>query len=341
MSQSSTDTLKVPGATLHYEVRGRGPVLLLIPGGPADAGGFAPIRDVLSNRYTVVTYDPRGLSRSPLECEPQDTTVETFADDAHWLLASLGNEPAYVHGDSGGALVGLELISRHSEQVRTLIAHEPPLTCLLDDAEEHARFAREVYNTYLAEGIGPAMGKFSAWAGLEGDPPEPPVEQTPEMAESMARMQKNLDLFLAHMWVPLLNYAPDISRLRSRSIVVATGEASEGQLAHRAALALAERLETEPTVFPGGHSGIGSQPEVFAERLHEVFGSRQQKDALPSGLSKPARRALAGAGYTQLEQFTHVSEAEVSGLHGMGPKALEQIRAALSERGLSFAGERH
>ena len=62
---SRIDTLKVPGATLHYEVRGTGPVLLLIPGGPADAGAFGPIRAGLSDRYTGVTYDPRGLSRSP------------------------------------------------------------------------------------------------------------------------------------------------------------------------------------------------------------------------------------------------------------------------------------
>jgi pimeloyl-ACP methyl ester carboxylesterase len=71
MNQSPTDTLKVPGATLHYEVCGTGPTLLLIPGGPADAGGCAPIRNVLCDRYTVVTYDPRGLSRSPLDGEPR------------------------------------------------------------------------------------------------------------------------------------------------------------------------------------------------------------------------------------------------------------------------------
>ena len=273
MNQSRTGTLRVPGATLHYEVCGTGPVLLLIPGGPADAGGFAPIRDVLSDRYTVVTYDPRGLSRSPLDGEPRDTTVHTFADDAHRLLAALGTEPAYVLGDSGGALVGLELVSGHPEQVRALVAHEPPLTRVLEDADEHARFAREVYDTYRSEGIGPAMGKFAAGAGLEQDPPEAPVDPTPEMAEAMARMQGNLEFFVGHMWLPLGDYAPDITRLRSLPIVVGVGEASEGQLAHRAAVALAEQLGKEPFVFPGGHSGIGSQPEAFAGRLHEVLGT--------------------------------------------------------------------
>ena len=79
MKPSHTDTLKVPGATIHYEVCGFRPVLLCIPGGPADGGAFAPLRDVLADRYKVVTYDPRGLSRSPFDGEPQDTTVQTFA----------------------------------------------------------------------------------------------------------------------------------------------------------------------------------------------------------------------------------------------------------------------
>jgi hypothetical protein len=57
-------------------------------------------------------------------------------------------------------------------------------------------------------------------------------------------------------------------------------------------------------------------------------------------LSEPARRGLAGAGYTQLEQLTAISEAEIRQLHGVGPKAIGQLRSALAARGLSFAGER-
>lgn len=58
---------------------------------------------------------------------------------------------------------------------------------------------------------------------------------------------------------------------------------------------------------------------------------------LPAELSKPAQRALAAAGYTRLEQLTDASEAELQQLHGVGPKALEQLRRALAARGLSFA----
>ena len=61
---------------------------------------------------------------------------------------------------------------------------------------------------------------------------------------------------------------------------------------------------------------------------------------LPTGLAKPAQRALAGAGYVRLKQFTRVSEAEIMKLHGMGPKALDQIRRALAAKGLSFKEKR-
>ena len=65
--------------------------------------------------------------------------------------------------------------------------------------------------------------------------------------------------------------------------------------------------------------------------------SDEPESDLPTALAKPARRALAGAGYVRLEQFTKVSEADLLQLHGMGPKALEQIRRALAAKGQSFA----
>jgi hypothetical protein len=65
--------------------------------------------------------------------------------------------------------------------------------------------------------------------------------------------------------------------------------------------------------------------------------SDQPQSDLPAGLSKPARRALAAAGYAQLEQLNEVSEAEVMKLHGMGSKALERLRSAHATRGRRFA----
>lgn len=63
----------------------------------------------------------------------------------------------------------------------------------------------------------------------------------------------------------------------------------------------------------------------------------QPETNLPAGLASPARRALAAAGYRRLEQLAGVSEAQLLQLHGMGPKAIEQLRRALAAEGMSFA----
>ena len=66
--------------------------------------------------------------------------------------------------------------------------------------------------------------------------------------------------------------------------------------------------------------------------------SPRRESDLPIELAEPARRALSQAGYWRLEQLTELSEAEVKQLHGVGPKALDQLRRALAALGLSFAG---
>lgn len=62
-----------------------------------------------------------------------------------------------------------------------------------------------------------------------------------------------------------------------------------------------------------------------------------EASGLPERLSKPAQRALAGAGIERLEQLTSYNESALSQLHGVGPKAIEQLRQALHARGLRFA----
>ncbi|MGM0711484.1 DNA-binding protein [Brevibacillus parabrevis] len=68
--------------------------------------------------------------------------------------------------------------------------------------------------------------------------------------------------------------------------------------------------------------------------------AEERESDLPKKLAKPAKRALANAGCHQLKQLTAVSEADVRKLHGMGPKALEQLRRALADKGMSFSETR-
>jgi hypothetical protein len=60
--------------------------------------------------------------------------------------------------------------------------------------------------------------------------------------------------------------------------------------------------------------------------------------SFPKGVSRPAIRALASVGVTELDQLTRFTEAELKVLHGMGPKALGALKAALAARGKDLAG---
>jgi pimeloyl-ACP methyl ester carboxylesterase len=280
MAQQATQvevrTVRVPGATLYVEVRGSGPVLLCISGGPTDAGMFADLAGRLADRYTVATYDQRGHSRSTLDGRPEDIPVSLHADDAAAILAAVGDEPAYVYGSSGGGTIGLELVARRPDLVRTLVAHEAPLMELLPDAARWRSAFEDISETYRAEGAFAAMGKFGAIVEEGGPRYSEEMQQTPpkpEGEEMMARMTGNFDLFIAHEIRQNAGYEPDVDALRRAPtrIVSAAGETSGEQAARRAAVALAERLGVPVTYLPGAHGGWGSDPQEFAERLHEIL----------------------------------------------------------------------
>jgi pimeloyl-ACP methyl ester carboxylesterase len=150
-----SDTIAVPDGTLYYELRGAGPVLLVIPGGPA--GKFTALAELLADRYTVVTYDCRGSSRSSHDGSPEELTVERHADDAHRLLEVVGAEPAHVLGTSGGAIYGLDLAARYPDRVDTLVAHEPPLSALLPDVS-----ALRAGSTRIVVGVGDTSTPYRA-----------------------------------------------------------------------------------------------------------------------------------------------------------------------------------
>lgn len=269
----TSHTLDVPGARLYYERRGTGPLLLMI-GSPMDSTGFAGLASVLADRYTVVTYDPRGIGDSSREDTTADVTPEQQADDVDRLLSALDGGQAHVFGSSGGAVVGLALVTAHPGRVQTLVAHEPPVIELLPDHAQVRAQISDIYDTYRADGAQQAMQKFMAYAGLGEAPGQeagaPRWEPSPEQ---MARMHATTEQFLAHLIRPTTDYRPDVEALRAAStrIVVAGGATSKGQLANRAAAALADQLGTAMVDFPGDHGGFVALPDQCGRVLDQVL----------------------------------------------------------------------
>src|SRR6478752_10700196 len=90
-------SLTVPGARLQYEIRGGGPLLLVI-GSPIASAEFAPLADALAGDHTVVTYDPRGYANSPVDDPDAQSAVEQRADDVKAILDDLCAESVDVFG---------------------------------------------------------------------------------------------------------------------------------------------------------------------------------------------------------------------------------------------------
>ena len=266
---TTTHTLAVPDAQLHYEVRGSGP-LLLVMGAPMAAAYFAPVADVLADDFTVVTHDPRGIAGSRLHDPEQDSTPELRADDVAALLDALGAESADVLGSSGGAITGLALVERHPARVRTLVAHEPPVLELLPDAAEQRAAVDDMIETFHRDGLGAAWAKFMASAGFdtdsEGAPTAPPGEPSEQDLADSAR-------FFAHELRPTTRYVPDIAALTAAParIVIGIGAESGGLSTYRTSTELARLLGTAPVEFPGDHGGFLGQPVEFAEVLRKVL----------------------------------------------------------------------
>ena len=283
-----TRTLDVPGAKLTYDVRDGGtsdaPALFLI-GSPMAAAGFGTLAGHFPDR-TVMTYDPRGSERSVKTDPASRVTPDDHADDLHRLIEALGAGPVDLFASSGGAVNALALVARYPDDVRTLVAHEPPLASILPDREHAMAAARAINETYERSGWGAGMAHFIAVVSHQG-PMTAEFASQPAPDPAMFGMPteddgSRTDPMLGSNMVTCTHYEPDFDALRAAStrIVLATGAESNGEMAARGAITVAERLDRAPVVFPSNHGGfLGGEygqtgdPDGFAAKLREVLDS--------------------------------------------------------------------
>lgn len=286
MTEPLTHTLEVPGAVLAYDIRRNDastePALLMI-GSPMGAGGFGTLAGHFADR-TVATYDPRGVERSRKIDPASSTTPEEHAEDLHRLVEALGTRPVDIFASSGGAVNALALVARYAGDVRTLVAHEPPLTSILPDRDAAEGAARAIHETYQRSGWGAGMAHFIALVSHRGPLPDDFAQQPPPDPQMFGLPTEDDgtrdDPMLGQHIVATTHYEPDFGALRAAPtrIVVAAGAESEGEMANRGAFAVAERLGTEPVIFPSHHGGfLGGEygqmgdPDAFAAKLREVL----------------------------------------------------------------------
>ncbi|MGW9301013.1 alpha/beta fold hydrolase [Streptomyces cyaneofuscatus] len=279
-----TGLLRVDGATLHHEVRGEGPLLVMMPGGSADAGIYDAIAADLADRWTVATFDPRGYSRSPLDGLVTDQSPATHADDIVRLidLLSPDGDPAALFGSSSSAVVALAALARPPGRLSRVVAHEPPVVALLPDPEAGRALFAAVREAFRRDGVAAAMTTMAAGLAPEEGEAAPGPERaaaeeapTPEQAATFRRMHANLPVFLEHVLCPFSGYAPDLVALKASAahLVVGVGRDSRALLPAVAAEGLARRVGAGVAEFPGGHIGLTEHPRAFAARLRDVLAA--------------------------------------------------------------------
>jgi pimeloyl-ACP methyl ester carboxylesterase len=272
--------LPVSGATLHYRVAEPDdadastppvPALLLLQGGDGDADGMAALTSLLAERFRVITYDRRGLSRSRIGDPTAPVDLGVHAEDAAALLAALTDAPALAFGGSLGALLGLELLFRYPQRVAVLIAHEPPATQFLPPAERDAATAEQarVEDIFATQGLPAAMRAFMATTAIDPTDREGDVEiPRPDPARAA-----NLHFFLTHDAPAVRRHRLNLAALTAYAdqVIPAAGLTSSSGFPHRCAQELGAALGREVVIFPGGHNGYILRPRAFAQQLTDLL----------------------------------------------------------------------
>jgi pimeloyl-ACP methyl ester carboxylesterase len=290
---SETHTLELPDVDLVYDVRGPipttdgRPVLVLI-GQPMQADGFAELAAQFPDR-TVVTYDPRGLGRSSTRRDGRnDQRPEDQAADLHALVEHLGQGPVDVFGSSGGAVAGLTWVAHHPDDVSTLVAHEPPSTWVLPDADAADKAFRGVRQAYQDKGFGAGMATFIAltmWPGEFTDDYFAQPAADPAMFGLPTEDDGGRDdMLLSERAVTVTRYEYDLDAIKAAPtrVVLGVGEETGNTITARTARGVAARLGDEPATFPSHHGGFvggdgpyAGKPAEFARTLREVLDAER------------------------------------------------------------------
>src|SRR4051794_40128449 len=305
MTEPSTRTIDVPGATLTYDVHGPDAPTdkrpLFIFGSPMGASGFEQLVEHFTDR-TVITYDPRGMERSTRE-PGGPLTVEVHAEDYHRVVEAVGLGPVDAFGSSGGGMCGLHWVVAHPQDVRTFVSHEPPSITLLEDSQMGIKVNADIVDTYQRDGFGPAMAKFIQLVMHQGLLPDDYLDRpAPDPAQFGLPTEDDgsRDDLLLSGNLAMPPFEPNAEALRASPvrIVPAIGALGAGTLARRGGEAVARLLGVDPVVFPGDHGGFAANewsphndPAAFAAKLLDVLveDSGGRSRPRPPGTPGPSR----------------------------------------------------
>jgi pimeloyl-ACP methyl ester carboxylesterase len=259
-------TVQANGVQLYHELRGDGPPVLCIMGATGDAGHFSRLADLLSDEFTVITYDRRGNGRSPRPTGWTTTSPGEQAADAAALLQALGVPSAVVFGTSSGGTFALCALVNHPGLVRGCILHEPVLARLYDDPETVRAAAGAMTAEAMTQG-GPPLVIERFWRLVAGDANWQDLD--PALRD---RMVATAGTFVEVELGTFEGYLPseaDFARITAPVQLIASEHGRAPQ--HQAVDRLAERFGVPVHRVPGTHASYWDHPEEMAATVRSCL----------------------------------------------------------------------
>lgn len=322
MQPKITGYAPVNDLNMYYEIYGSGQPLVLLHGGMTTMEDFALVLPAFAQTRQVIAFERQGHGHTADLDRP--FSLEQWADDTASLLKHLNIEQADIFGYSTGGSVALAFALLYPQMVRKLVVasaiyssdgYYPGILGGL----KHAR----------AEDLPPIMREMYAQVAPHPENWATLVEKSVKSAASFTGWSKK---DMRTITAPALVMVGDSDIVRTEHAVDLYRLLPNAQLA----------------VLPAtDHIGILFQRAEWVAAMISHFldapltqtelNPAESAPDFPKSIGNPATRALLAAGYTRLEQLTRVQETDIQELHGVGPRAITILRAALAEKGLAFA----
>ncbi|PNZ70082.1 alpha/beta hydrolase [Staphylococcus croceilyticus] len=277
------ETLELKGAKLRYHKVGNGPVLICIPGANGTGDIYMPFAQQLKDKFTVVAVDRRGYGQSELtEPLPDEVSnpdsryrVKRDAQDIAELAKHLSDEPVYVLGSSSGAIVAMHVLKEHSDIVKRIAFHEPPINTFLPNAKYWQDKNAEIIDIAVNEGMPQAMKLFGET--LNTSKLDQQYMSKPAQAEDDAESKKRFEEMLGWFKYEIRQYTEsDISiedlNKHKDIITLLNGTASRDSFPQEVNFYISEQTGIKIVDIPGGHLGYVQEPEGFANVVLEMWG---------------------------------------------------------------------
>ena len=264
-------TEREDGTILYCRKQGEGPGLLLIHGVACDSNYFEETAKFLEKKYTVITYDRRGYSRSRIKKFPGKAeekslfTLEIQAEDAASVIRAAGQDRVFVAGSSAGGVVAAELAAAHPELVKGMFLHEPFFQGIGAVRNDMENLAGKLQDAREADRIIRAMRAFiDSMGGVDR-------RGKSKSLEKQAQDLENLDIFINYEMDSF--FQTDLSLLAETGVPVwiGAGEGSREGLFHRAACEAAREMDLPLVYVAGYHNMPVDLPREFAVAVSGVF----------------------------------------------------------------------